>query len=112
MKIFVTESEYIVLAVMMKYVTLFHDLLRVRGIYAPKIELVSGVAEGSRELQEYAQLLRQLHGLIRDGKNNSDEADAIREKMEDPWYAMNSDEHEQMTVLSVLLYAVAGDYEA
>jgi hypothetical protein len=56
---------------------------------------------------ESARLLRELHALFAQGKEESEEADAIREQMEEPWYAMTPQEQERMRGLSADLYAEA-----
>jgi hypothetical protein len=52
---------------------------------------------------EYEKHLRQLAALDAAGKNDTDEADAIREKMELPWLAMDDDGMKRMTDLSISL---------
>src|SRR5450631_2468452 len=56
---------------------------------------------------ESSRLLRELHALFVQGKDESEEADAIREQMEEPWYAMTPQEQERMRGLSADLYTVA-----
>jgi hypothetical protein len=56
---------------------------------------------------EYARSLRRLHELDLQGKNDSKEADTIRDEMDAPWYAMTSQEQERMGGLSEDLYALA-----
>ena len=48
-----------------------------------------------------------LHALDVRGMHNSEEADAIREQMDAPWYAMTSHEQERMGGLSEDLYGIA-----
>src|ERR1017187_4762669 len=55
---------------------------------------------------ESARLLRDLHALFAHSKEESEEADAIREQMEGPWYAMTPQERELMRGLSADLYSV------
>ena len=40
----------------------------------------------------YMQLLRSLHKLIRRGRADSPEADAVRHRMDDPWKHLTSHE--------------------
>src|SRR5437764_843362 len=56
---------------------------------------------------ESARLLRELHTLFIQGKEEGDEADAIRNEMETPWYGMTSQERKRMRGLSADLYALA-----
>ncbi len=56
---------------------------------------------------EYARLLRELHALFCQGKHEGEEADAIRDQMDAPWYAMRSEERERTRGLSEDLYALA-----
>ena len=53
---------------------------------------------------EYAKLLREIAALDAAGKNDSDEAVAVREKMEIPWLALDAAGVERMTDLSIALY--------
>ncbi len=41
---------------------------------------------------EYVQLLKQLHVLIDSGLGESSEADAIRDRMDEPWRHLTSEE--------------------
>ncbi len=51
-------------------------------------------------VSEYESLLRRLHALDRSGKNESDEADLLREQMEAPWVRMTPAERQMMNALS------------
>jgi hypothetical protein len=42
----------------------------------------------------YARFLRELHRLTGEGKGDSDEAEAIAELMDAPWYAMTRQQQE------------------
>lgn len=53
---------------------------------------------------EYAKLLREVAALDAAGKNDSEEADVVREKMEIPWLALDAAGVERMTDLSITLY--------
>ena len=61
----------------------------------------------SQAVLESARLLRELHLLFLQGKDQSKEADAIRDDMESPWYGMTPDEQERIGGLSEDLYALA-----
>jgi tetratricopeptide (TPR) repeat protein len=65
------------------------------------------VADKELPTRAYARLLLQLHPLIEQGKGDTEEADAIRERMEEPWYAMTEQEQERFRWLSADLYALA-----
>jgi tetratricopeptide (TPR) repeat protein len=54
----------------------------------------------------YARLLVKLHGLIAEGKGESDEADAIRDEMDRPGYALTAEEDNRLGGLSADLYAL------
>ncbi|MBI3821472.1 MAG: hypothetical protein HY289_02205 [Planctomycetes bacterium] len=54
-----------------------------------------------------ARLLLDLHRLFVQAMENSPEADSIRDQMDEPWYAMTTDEQERVGGFSEDLYAVA-----
>ena len=54
---------------------------------------------------EYVRLLRQLHRLIAED-NDGDEADALREDMDAPWYALSEEEIARIRGLSADLYTL------
>ncbi len=54
----------------------------------------------------YARLLRESHALIAQGKGDSSEAEALAERMDQPWYAMTADEQDRMRGLSADLNAL------
>lgn len=56
---------------------------------------------------EYARYLRALHALDIQGNHDSEEADAVRDQMDTPWYVMTAEEQERMGGLSEDLYALA-----
>jgi hypothetical protein len=65
----------------------------------------------SAATREYAQLLLELHALDQQGREESADAEAIRDKMDRPWYAMPQRETDLMRGLSEDLYQVsAGKY--
>jgi tetratricopeptide (TPR) repeat protein len=60
---------------------------------------------------EYERLLKELHGVIAQGKGDSDEADAIREAMEAPERGLNRMEITRLNGLSADLYMLSGQEE-
>jgi hypothetical protein len=55
----------------------------------------------------YSRLLLRLHDLIAKGQGDDPEADAVRDQMDAPWYAMTDAEQERVGGLSEDLYALA-----
>ena len=55
----------------------------------------------------YGRLLLRLHDLIAKGQGDDPEADAARDQMDEPWYAMTEAEQERVGGLSEDLYALA-----
>lgn len=58
---------------------------------------------------EYAALLRRLHEVMSRGGGDSPEADAIRDEMDGPWYALCEEERELVGGLSADLYTLTSD---
>ena len=58
------------------------------------------------------KLQRQLHELIRDGKDESDEGEALRDTMDEPWYAMSDFERDLSRGLGADLNALLPDCPA
>jgi tetratricopeptide (TPR) repeat protein len=56
--------------------------------------------------REYVRLLRDLHFLMAEGKGDSDEAERVRDLMDDPWYQMNPQEIRRVEGLSADLYTL------
>ncbi len=54
----------------------------------------------SHSAQAYAQLLLNLHELIQQGKGDCDEAEAVADEMDAPWYAMTEKEQDRMRGLA------------
>src|SRR5258708_38149147 len=54
----------------------------------------------------YARLLTEMHRLIREGKGDSEEAEALADRMDAPWYAMTAQEQARMRGLSADLHAL------
>jgi hypothetical protein len=65
------------------------------------------VATDDSPARAYARLLLRLHDLIAKGQGDEPEADAVREQMDAPWYAMTEAEQERVGGLSEDLYALA-----
>jgi hypothetical protein len=55
---------------------------------------------------EYARLLTATHHLIREGKGDSTEAEALADHMDAPWYAMTRQEQLRMRGLAADLHAL------
>ncbi len=51
-------------------------------------------------------LLRRLHGMIAEGKGDTDEADAVRDEMDAPWYALSEEEVARLNRLAADLYTL------
>lgn len=64
-------------------------------------------APAAHAAKEYSRLLLRLHDLIAEGKGDDEEAEAVRDEMDDPWYAMTERERERMAGLSEDLYSIA-----
>ena len=55
----------------------------------------------------YSRLLLRLHDQIAKGQGDDPEADAVRDQMDAPWYALTDAEQERVGGLSEDLYALA-----
>jgi hypothetical protein len=51
----------------------------------------------------YVGLLRRLHGLIAEGRGDSETADAVRDEMDDPWARLTPQELDAANRLSAQL---------
>jgi DNA-binding NarL/FixJ family response regulator len=49
---------------------------------------------------EYVALLKQLRGLISDGKGESEEADRLRDRMDAPWLQLTAEEIARIDALA------------
>jgi len=58
-------------------------------------------------LSEYVTLLLRLHGFMKNGQANSEEADVIRDRMDSPWLRLTQAEIDLANDLSAALYLVA-----
>ena len=54
----------------------------------------------------YARLLIKIHRLNSEGKGDSEEAEALADQMDAPWYSMTAQEQTRMRGLSVDLYSL------
>jgi hypothetical protein len=64
-------------------------------------------AANDTAVRVYGRLLLFLHDLIAKGQGDDPEADAVRDQMDAPWYAMTEAEQERVGGLSEDLYALA-----
>jgi hypothetical protein len=55
-------------------------------------------------LKTYFMLLLQLSDLMRAGDGDSEFADEIRDRMDEPWYLLSSQEMQVMDQVSSILY--------
>jgi tetratricopeptide (TPR) repeat protein len=56
---------------------------------------------------QYIRSLRELHALTMAGRDESPEADAIRDGMDHPWYDLSETEQERINGLSADLYSIS-----
>src|SRR5437588_8905600 len=70
-----------------------------------RTEIASGQGTPSH-YRESVRLLRELHFLMAEGKSETDEADRIRDLMDDHWYQMSSPEIHRVEGLSADLYTL------
>ncbi|MGP0065869.1 MAG: tetratricopeptide repeat protein [Isosphaeraceae bacterium] len=61
----------------------------------------------SSHFRESVRLLKDLHFLIAEGKSETDEADRVRDLMDEHWYSMSLDEIRRVEGLSADLYTLA-----
>lgn len=62
---------------------------------------------GSQAFAESVRLLHRLHALFLEGKQESEEADSIRDDADQPWYQMTGAERERLGALSADLYTIS-----
>ncbi len=60
----------------------------------------------SSHLRDYVRLLKELHFLMAEGKSETDEADRVRDLMDEPWYKMSPEEIRRVEGLSADLYTL------
>lgn len=58
---------------------------------------------------QYERLLEELSHLMAEGKGDTDEADAIRDEMDVPWYKLSQEETDRMRGVSADLYMLQDD---
>lgn len=63
----------------------------------------------SENYRQSAALLIQLHMLMRDGKSETDEADAVRDQLDSPWYLLTEEERRRIRNLSADLASLEPD---
>ena len=64
---------------------------------------------GSESYQKYKELLLKLHDLVAQDKDQTDEADIIRDAMDAPGTRLTDEEHERIKGLSADLYMLVGE---
>jgi hypothetical protein len=67
----------------------------------------STAATDDTPARAYGRLLLRLHDLITKGQGDDPQADAVRDQMDTPWYAMTEAEQERLGGLSEDLYSLA-----
>jgi tetratricopeptide (TPR) repeat protein len=63
---------------------------------------------GNQHFLRYARLLRKLHQLIRDGADETDEGEALRNQMDEPAEYLTQDEVDCLNSISADFYTLAG----
>lgn len=58
---------------------------------------------------KYVELLLELHSLMRAGKSDGDEADAVRDAMDEPWRHLSPEQIKRMRGLSADLHSMGKD---
>lgn len=73
--------------------------------------MIANAQEQQSPFDKFVALLRRLHGLITQGQGqgDSDEADAIRDAMDGPWYELSTVEMERARGLAGDLNSLIGD---
>lgn len=59
--------------------------------------------------EEYERLLKALHCLIAEGQGDGDEAEAIRDRMDEPWWSLTEAERKRLEGLSTDLDMLSDD---
>lgn len=70
---------------------------------------MTGKFSDNPDYREYERLLLLLCELGRNGQNDSDEADVLRDEMDGPWYRLSPDEHDRLGGLSADLNMIGED---
>jgi len=71
--------------------------------------MVADVGKQSELYRKSVVLLIQLHLLMRDGKSETDEADAVRDELDAPWRHLSEDEARRINNLSADLASIEPD---
>ena len=61
-----------------------------------------------KPFEEYVRLLLELHTLMEAGKGDTEEADAVRDKMDGPWRSLSAHEVRVSDLVSDALYGPEG----
>jgi tetratricopeptide (TPR) repeat protein len=69
-------------------------------------QVIAQKANAESSFSESVDLLLQLHALMVAGKDESMEADTVRDEMDGPWHAMNDEEQRIVRGLSADLYSI------
>jgi len=67
---------------------------------------------GTAKVKAYIRMLLPLHVLCMEGKEQSAEADKLRDSMDAPWYALSADEQDFAEMVSSDLFMLSGEFEA
>ena len=71
--------------------------------------MVAGNVKQDSHYRHYVELLIELHKLMRDGRSETNEADEIRDQMDEPWYGMEPAEVERSKGISADLASLEPD---
>ncbi len=71
--------------------------------------MISTATTPSPDFDESLELLLQLHRLTLEDRDESEEADALRDAMDAPWYRLNETEAALLRGLSADLYSIGTD---
>lgn len=74
--------------------------------------MIASRTNGSSSVADYIGLLLELHGLMTAGRGESDEADAVRDRMDAPWARLRRDELRLVDGLSADLYSLGVNRDA
>lgn len=66
-------------------------------------------SQSSESLRQYLDLMRALHLLMSTGQGDSAEADAIRDRMDEPWGHLDEVQVKRVRGLSADLYSLEAD---
>lgn len=71
--------------------------------------MVARVSQQSEHFSSSVALLIQLHLLMHDGKSETDEADAVRDRLDEPWKHLTEEEAHRIRNLSADLASIEAD---